>query len=75
MNKKCVVVIVLLLFVIAGGIYKFVFQGSVSVGNDGRVAILLNSSERDLVLAEMRAFLTRARGKSAWLHRVRFPAR
>jgi len=58
MNKKCLVVIALLLIVVAGGIYKFVFQGSVSVSNDGRVAIHLNSSERDLVLAEMRTFLT-----------------
>lgn len=57
MNKKCLIIIVVLLFVIAGGIYKFIFQGSVSVSNDGRMAIHLNSSERDLVLTEMRAFL------------------
>ena len=58
MNKKCLIVTGMLLFVIAGGIYKFIFQGSVSVSSDGRTAINLNSSERDLVLAEMRAFLT-----------------
>ena len=55
MNKKCSIVIGLLLVVIAGGIYKFIFQGSVSDSADGRVAIHLNSSETDLVLAEMRA--------------------
>jgi len=58
MNKKCSVVIGILLLVIAGGIYKFIFQGSVSDSADGRSAIHLNSSERDIVLAEMRAFLT-----------------
>ena len=50
--------IMLLLLVIAGGIYKFIFQGTVSVSTDGRQVIHLNAGERDLVLAEMRAFLT-----------------
>jgi len=57
MGKKCAVIIVLLLLVIAGGIYKFIFQGSVSGSTDGRIAIHLEATERDLVLAEMRAFL------------------
>jgi hypothetical protein len=57
MSKKCSVVIVLLLLVIAGGIYKFIFQGSASEGTDGRMAIHLTTGERDLVLTEMRAFL------------------
>lgn len=57
MNKQCLVIISLLLLVLAGGIYKFIFQGSVSSGSDGRVAINLDEGERDLVLAEMRAFL------------------
>ena len=57
MNTKCSVVIVLLLLVIAGGIYKFIFHGSASVGTDGRMAIHLTAGERDLVLTEMRAFL------------------
>jgi len=57
MSKICSVVIVLLLLVIAGGIYKFIFQGSASEGTDGRMAIHLTSGERDLVLTEMRAFL------------------
>lgn len=58
MSKKCSGIIVLLLLVIAGGIYKFIFQGSVSGSTDGRIAIHLEAAERDLVLAEMRAFLT-----------------
>ncbi len=58
MSKKCRVIIAFLLIVIAGGVYKFVFQGSVSAGSDGRMAIHLDTGERDLVLSEMRAFLT-----------------
>jgi len=58
MNKKCFGIIVLLLLVIAGGVYKFFFQESISNSTTGRTVILLNSTERDLVLAEMRAFLT-----------------
>lgn len=57
MSKKCSGVIVLLLLVIAGGVYKFIFQGSASEGTDGRMAIHLTSGERNLVLTEMRAFL------------------
>jgi len=58
MNKKCFGIILFLLFVVAGGIYKFIFQGSVSVNTDGRMALHMNSGERELVLSEMRAFLT-----------------
>jgi hypothetical protein len=57
MDKKCSGIIVLLLLVIAGGIYKFIFQGSISERPDGRVVIHLNTGERDLVLTEMRLFL------------------
>ncbi len=57
MNKKCVIIISLLLAVILLGLYRFMVQGDVSVSQDGRTAIHLNASERDLVLAEMRGFL------------------
>ena len=57
MSKKCSTIIVFLLLVIAGGIYTFIFQGSVSKSTHGRIAIHLDAAERDLVLAEMRAFL------------------
>ncbi len=38
-------------------LYLFVVRGSVAPASDGRTAILLEQGERDLVLAEMRAFL------------------
>lgn len=58
MKYKCPAIIALLLIVIAGGAYKFIFHGSVSESSDGRTSILLNPGERDLVLLEMRTFLT-----------------
>jgi len=57
MNKKCFITITLLLVIIAGGFYKFILQGSTTESTDGRTEILLNDSERNLVLAEMRTFL------------------
>lgn len=57
MSRKCTGIILLLLLVIAGGIYKFIFQGSTSPGTGGRMAIHLTAGERDLVLTEMRVFL------------------
>lgn len=58
MSKKCSGIIVLLLFVITAGTYKFIFQGSVTEIADGRMTIHLNAGERDLVLTEMRLFIT-----------------
>ena len=58
MSKKCWLVIGLLLLVIIAGAYKFMIQGSVSESADGRMAIHLHTGERDLILEEMRAFLT-----------------
>lgn len=57
MSKKCTVVIAFLVLVIVGGIYKFIFQGSVSESTDGRIAVHLDAGETDLVLMEMRMFL------------------
>ena len=57
MSKKCITIILLLLAVIGGGAYKFLVQGSVMQGSDGRIAILLSPAERDMVLTEMRGFL------------------
>ena len=58
MNKKCFALITVLLFIVAAGFYKFIIQGSTTESSDGRTAILLNEEERNLVLAEMRAFLS-----------------
>jgi len=57
MNKKCWLIISVLLLIILGGAYKFLIQGSVSESTDGRMAIQVNAGERDLILTEMRAFL------------------
>jgi len=44
-----------------GLVYQFLWRGSVTPADDGRTAILLPDAERDLVLAEMRAFLQSVR--------------
>ena len=57
MNKKCLIIVSLLLLILAGGIYKFILQGSTVQHADQRITILLSEDERALVLTEMRAFL------------------
>ena len=57
MCKKCWLVVSLLVLVIAGGAYKFMILGDTKDSTDGRQAIQLNPSEKDLVLSEMRSFL------------------
>lgn len=57
MNTKYLSIIVILLLIIAGGAYKFIFEGSTTESTDDRTEILLNDNERNMVLAEMRAFL------------------
>jgi mono/diheme cytochrome c family protein len=42
--------------------YKFLIQGSTAPAADGRTALLLEEPERDMVLAEMRAFLASVQG-------------
>jgi len=58
MNKKCIATTAILLLIIAGGFYKFILQGSTTQSTDGRTTILLSDSERNLVLTEMRGFLS-----------------
>jgi len=57
MNKKCWLVIAVLLFILLSGAYKFLIQGSVTESQDGRLAIHLTEGERDFFLKEMRDFL------------------
>ena len=57
MKRLCSVIVVLLLVVVAGGVYKFLIQGAVEQANDGRLSLQLEAAERDLVLGEMRQFL------------------
>ncbi len=55
--RLCWVLVVILLLLSGGVVYKFVFQGEVGAASDGRTAIYLEQSERDFVLTEMRTFL------------------
>ncbi len=57
MCKFCWGLSVVLIAVVAGMGYMFMFRGNVTPGNDGRTAIILSAGERDLVLGEMRSFL------------------
>lgn len=57
MKKLCVPLVGLLVAALLGMAYLFVWRGAVLPASDGRTAILLDAGERDLVLAEMRAFL------------------
>ena len=57
MNKKCSIIIALLLLVIIGGAVKFLVLGSVVKGDDNRTVILLDAGERNHILGEMRGLL------------------
>ena len=58
MCKFCWSITIVLLLITTGLAYKFIIQGNVTEAADGRTAILLAQDERDLVLSEMRIFLT-----------------
>lgn len=58
MCKKCWAVSGVLLVAILVMSYKFVLTGAVEPSTDGREAIVLEEAERNLVLAEMRMFLS-----------------
>lgn len=57
MNNSAKITIAILLLIIVGGAYKFVYQGKTIESSDGRTEIILTDSERNLVLTEMRTFL------------------
>jgi hypothetical protein len=57
MCKACWTLNVILILIVAGMAYKFIIAGTSAPGSDGRQALLLEPGERDLVQAEMRAFL------------------
>lgn len=58
MTKICLSIILLLIMIIIGGIYKFVLPADASQSSDGRELIQLSADEKDFVLAEMRLFLS-----------------
>lgn len=53
--------VVILSLVVAGFAYRFT-TGAVEPSNDGRLAVLLTKDERNVLLAEMRAWLQSAQG-------------
>lgn len=60
MNKLSLMIIFFLLSVIIFGAYKFIYQGNVVTAVDGRTALVLTATEKDLILEEMRGFLSAA---------------
>ena len=57
MSKICWSLVAVLVLASGTLAYRFLLRGAVVPASDGRSAILLAPGERDLVLAEMRAFL------------------
>ena len=57
MCKSCWSIVIALSLITTGIAYKFIVQGKIVEATDGRTAIQLTKSERDLVLSEMRVFL------------------
>lgn len=57
MNKLSVAIIAVLLAIIAAMGWLFFFRGSVTTADDGRTAVILQPSDRNLLLTEMRGFL------------------
>ena len=57
MCKTCWISVAILTALLLGTVYKFVYEGSTRTSTDNRLAIQLTPGEKDLVLAEMRAFL------------------
>ena len=57
MCKTCWLSVVILAVLLLGTIYKFVIEGSTRQSTDNRLAIQVTAGEKDMVLAEMRAFL------------------
>ncbi len=58
MCKLCWSISGVLLIALVMMSYKFIISGSVAPGSDGRQAVILEPAERDMVLAEMRMFLS-----------------
>ncbi len=74
MCKFCWALALVLLGVVLFGGYKFIFEGSVEEAGDGRMAIHVTLGERDLVLAEMRAFLKSVQAITEAVGREDLPA-
>jgi len=57
MCKLCWILLLILAVISGGMAWKFIYSGETVTAADGREALLLEPAERNLVLAEMRAFL------------------
>ena len=63
MKSNKVALIALLLWVITIAVFAWFFiRGNTTAGTDSRIAIVLQSSERDLILLEMRGLLSATQG-------------
>ena len=62
MGKFCWILSLLLAVAVAAMGYLFIVKGETVQASDGRLAIVLPEGERDLVLEEMRAFLSAVQG-------------
>lgn len=58
MCKMCAIVLVAMLIALSAASYKFLISSTDQKSSDERLAVRLDVGERDLVLVEMRAFLT-----------------
>jgi hypothetical protein len=63
-NVKVLWTIIIILLALSGFLIKTFISGNVVASNDGRINVVLTKDERDLVLAEMRAFLVSVQGVS-----------
>ncbi len=60
-NKFTAIVLLLWIFTIAVFAWFFI-RGNTTTGTDGRTAVVLHVSERDLILSEMRGLLSATQG-------------
>ncbi len=60
MCKLCWTLLLAALLAVGAMAYKFIISGETLIANDGRQSLMLEEGERDLVLTEMRMFLSAA---------------
>lgn len=58
MCKLCWLLLLAAIIAIGAMAYKFIISGETLLADDGRQSLMLEAGERDLVLTEMRMFLT-----------------
>ncbi len=63
-NVKVLWAIIIVLLIVSGVLVNKFVSGNVAKSDDGRISVLLNKDERNLVLGEMRAFLVSLQGVS-----------